>query len=107
MQSTEAQDNPIVVNSYSSAPLRRSILLEMLLAGAAVCLGFGVSLPVVKLTWLYFWSDTHSILSVLWYLFQEGEIFLSSLLFTFSVLFPIIKLCFILGIYIHHLKQVP
>ncbi len=82
--------------------LRRSILLEILLAASAICLGLGVSLPVVKLTWLYFWSDTHSILSVLWYLFQSDEIFLSAILFVFSVLFPVAKILFLLVVYVRH-----
>jgi paraquat-inducible protein A len=49
----------------------------------------------MQLTRLYFWTDTHSILSVLSELFAAGEIFLASVIFVFSIVFPALKLLYI------------
>ena len=77
----------------------RSIFLEMLLAGAAICLLLGLTLPVVRLSWLYFFTSKHSILSVIKVLIGSGEWFLGIVLAVFSVLFPLLKLSFLLMLY--------
>jgi paraquat-inducible protein A len=84
---------------------RRSIFLEMLVAGAALTLLLGLTLPVVKLTWLYFFSNSHSILSVVWVLQQEGEWLLAGVLIIFSLLFPLTKLIFLLVLYVRRLND--
>ena len=63
--------------------------------GAGACLILGLTQPVIKLTRLYFWTDTHSILSILSALWAGGEIFLAAVIFVFSILFPAIKLVYI------------
>ena len=85
---------------------RRSIFLEMLMAGAALCLLLGLSLPVVRLTWLYFFHNKHSILSIIWVLYGDHEYLLSGVLVIFSVLFPLAKLLYLLILYYRRLNNI-
>ena len=49
----------------------------------------------MKLTRLYFWSDTHSIASIIAALYANGEFFLASVVLVFSALLPGFKLFYI------------
>jgi paraquat-inducible protein A len=73
----------------------RAFVIFILTLSAAVCLVLGLTLPVMQLTRLYFWTDTHSILSVLSALYATGEVFLAGVIFVFSIVFPVFKLLFI------------
>jgi paraquat-inducible protein A len=73
----------------------RAFLIFVLTLGAAVCLVLGLTMPVMRLTRLYFWTDTHSILSIISALYETGEVFLAGVIFVFSVVFPAIKLLYI------------
>jgi len=73
----------------------RAFLVLILTFAAGVCLVLGLTQPVIKLTHLYFWTDTHSILSILSALWAGGEIFLALVIFVFSILFPALKLVYI------------
>jgi len=75
------------------------LLVGFLIVSAAVCLFLGLTLPVVRLTRLYVWTDTFSITSVIWTLFRDGEIWLSAILFIFSIMFPALKLLYLLAIF--------
>ncbi len=77
----------------------RSFFLGLLIVSAAVCLVLGISLPVLKLTRLYVWTDTFSIVSVIWALYRDGELILSGVLLIFSIIFPIVKLLYLLALY--------
>ena len=55
----------------------RAFFVFILTLAAGVCLVLGLTQPVIKLTHLYFWTDTHSILSILSALWAGGEIFLA------------------------------
>src|SRR5215470_14895524 len=86
----------------SALPLRpetlrglRAFVIFVLTLSAAVCLVLGLTLPVMQLTRLYFWTNTHSILSVLSALYAAGEVFLASVIFFFSIVFPAFKLLYI------------
>ncbi len=85
---------------------RRSIFLEMLMASAALCLLLGLTLPVVKLTWLYLFSNKHSIISIIWVLYQDHQWLLSGVLFIFSALFPLTKLSYLLVLYVRRLNDI-
>jgi paraquat-inducible protein A len=74
---------------------QRAFVIFILTLSAGGCLVLGLTLPILKLTRLYFWTDTHSILSVLSALWAGGEIFLASVVFVFSILFPAFKLIYI------------
>ncbi len=73
----------------------RAFLIFVLALAAAVCLVLGLTLPVMKLTRLYFWTDTPSILSIVSALWASGEIFLAGVVFVFSIVFPALKLLYI------------
>jgi len=73
----------------------RAFLIFVLTASAAVCLVLGLTMPVMRLTRLYFWTDTHSILSVLSALYSTGEFFLAGVIFVFSIVLPVFKLLYI------------
>ena len=73
----------------------RAFIIFALTLGATVCLVLGLTLPVMRLTRLYFWTDTHSILSIISALYATGEIFLAGVIFVFSIVFPAFKLLYI------------
>ncbi len=73
----------------------RAFLIFVLTVSAATCLVLGLTLPVMRLTRLYFWEDTHSILSILAALYANGETFLAGVIFIFSIVFPAFKLLYI------------
>lgn len=76
----------------------RAFLVIVLTLAAAVCLVLGLTLPVVKLTRLYFWTDMHSLASIIEALYATNEIFLATIIFVFSVLFPAFKLIYIVAV---------
>ncbi len=73
-----------------------SLLVGLLIAAAGICLVLGITLPVIRLTRLYVWTDTFSIATVIWTLFSEGEFWLSIILLLFSIVFPVLKLLYLL-----------
>jgi paraquat-inducible protein A len=73
----------------------RAFLIFIITLSAAVCLVLGLTLPVMKLTRLYFWTDTHSIMSILQALYATDETFLAGVVFVFSIVFPAMKLLYI------------
>jgi paraquat-inducible protein A len=73
----------------------RAVLISICAIGATACLVVGLTQPVIKFTHLYFWTDTHSILSILSALWGGGEFFLAAVIFVFSIAFPALKLVYI------------
>ena len=67
-------------------------LRPILLLFAAVSFGLGISLPLVRLEKLIFFSETPSLIDVILGLWQEGELALAGVVSAFSVLFPLLKL---------------
>ena len=78
---------------------RRSFLLGLMIVGAAVCLVLGLTLPIMRLTRFYIWTDVHSLVSIVRELYVSGEIFLASIICIFSVIFPFFKLLYLLALY--------
>lgn len=74
----------------------RRVALTLAIGGSAWLLFLGVTEPVLKLTKLYFLEDEHSLWSVIRALFAKNEIFLGAIIFTFSILFPALKLFYLL-----------
>jgi paraquat-inducible protein A len=77
----------------------RSFILGILIVAATVCLVLGLTLPIVRLTRFYVWTDVHSMISILEELYAQKEIFLAGIICLFSVVFPAIKLLYLLGLY--------
>lgn len=66
----------------------KSVLLML----APLCLGLGLVLPLVRFEKLYFFTDSPSLLGIIFSLWQGGDGALSVLIGLFSVIFPAVKL---------------
>ena len=83
----------------SKMPIRlggRRFLLSLAIIGASVCLALGISLPIIRLTKYVFWSTEHSLLSTVSVLINDGQLFLGFTVLVFSIVFPIVKLLYLL-----------
>jgi paraquat-inducible protein A len=78
---------------------RRVFLLGLLIITATVCLVLGLTLPIIKLTRFYVWSDVHSLVTVVRELYYSGEFILAAVVFVFSIVFPFLKLLYLLALY--------
>jgi paraquat-inducible protein A len=78
---------------------RQSFLLGLLILAATVCLVLGLTLPILRLTRFYIWTDVHSLVSVVWELYASGEVVLACIIALFSIIFPFLKLLHLLTIY--------
>lgn len=76
---------------------QRRFVLSLLILGAAISLVLGLTLPVIKLTKLYVWTDEHSMISIIWALYQDDELLLAAVVGIFSVVFPALKLVYLLA----------
>ncbi len=79
--------------------LIRTLAVGVMIVGATASLVLGLTLPVMELTYFYVWSDTHSFISIVRALYAEQELFLAGILVVFSMLFPAIKLIYLLVAY--------
>ena len=68
------------------------MLRSMFLLIAAISFGLGISLPLVRLERLYFFTETPSLINVIAGLWNESNFALSAIIALFSVVFPITKL---------------
>ena len=73
----------------------RRFLLSLAIVAASVCLALGVSLPIIKLTKYVFWSTEHSLMTTVWILIRENQLFLGITVLLFSIVFPILKLFYL------------
>jgi paraquat-inducible protein A len=78
---------------------RRSFLLGLLIIAATVCLVLGLTLPIIRLTRFYVWTDVHSLVSVVRELYLADEVVLASVVLVFSIVFPFLKLLYLLALY--------
>ncbi|MBU1211906.1 MAG: paraquat-inducible protein A [Alphaproteobacteria bacterium] len=74
----------------------RNFVLSFFIILATVFFALGVILPVIRFTTVYVWSAEHSIVTIIWALYENGELFLCAVLFIFSILFPFLKLFYLL-----------
>lgn len=74
----------------------RRFLLSLAIAAASVCLALGITLPILKLTQMVFWTTQHSLSSTVWHLFEDEQWFLATIILLFSIVFPILKLLYLL-----------
>jgi paraquat-inducible protein A len=77
------------------SPLR-NFVLSFLIILATVFFALGIILPVIRFTTVYVWTKEHSIATIIWALFENQEYFLTVVLFLFSILFPFLKLFYLL-----------
>jgi len=69
-----------------------SILLPILLAVAAFSFGLGITLPLVSLDKLLFFTETPSLKTIIMGLWEQGETVLALIIIAFSVLLPAAKI---------------
>jgi paraquat-inducible protein A len=74
----------------------RRFLLSFAIIGAAVCLALGITLPIIKLTKFMFWTSEYSLISTVTMLIRDGQTFLGLVVLIFSIIFPIVKLAYLL-----------
>ena len=70
----------------------RSLFADLVLSLAAVCFTLGVTLPIVRLERFFFFTDAHSLISMVGGLFSAGELLLGLIILTFSVVLPAAKI---------------
>ena len=74
----------------------RNFVLSFLIILATVFFVLGIILPVIRFTTVYVWTNEHSIATIIYALFENDEYFLTVVLFLFSILFPFLKLFYLL-----------
>jgi paraquat-inducible protein A len=77
-------------------PAFRNFVLSFLIIVATVSFALGIILPSIRFTTIYVWTNEHSIGTIIWALWDSEEFFLCTVLFLFSVLFPFLKLLYLL-----------
>jgi paraquat-inducible protein A len=68
------------------------IALPLVLFAAALSLGLGLVLPLMRVERLYFLTDEPSIIAVIAGLWMESEMLLATVIALFSIVFPCLKL---------------
>jgi len=98
--SADRQGTAVRATSATRQPAGlRTFTAGLMIVGAVTCLVLGLTMPVIELTYFYVWSDTHSFISIVRALYAEQELFLAGILVVFSMLFPAIKLLYLLVAY--------
>jgi paraquat-inducible protein A len=85
-----------VVQVDRPASMMRNFVLSFFIIIATVFFVLGIVLPVIRFTTVYVWTNEHSIVTIIWALYKEQEIFLCVVLFAFSIFFPFLKLFYLL-----------
>jgi paraquat-inducible protein A len=70
----------------------RHLGVPALLVLSCVALSVGLSLPLITIEKMWFWSNEYSVFSGIVGLFRDGQYLLSGVLLVFSILFPTLKL---------------
>ena len=78
-----------------AAPFR-NFVLSFLIIVATVFFALGIFMPAIKFTTVFVWKNEHSILSIIWALYENEEFFLCGVIMMFSVVFPFLKLLYLL-----------
>jgi len=91
-----SSDPPATVQAPGTLQM---LAVGVMIVGATASLVLGLTLPVIELTYFYVWTDTHSFVSIVRALYAQQELFLASILVVFSMLFPAVKLIYLLVAY--------
>jgi paraquat-inducible protein A len=74
----------------------RNFLLALFILTAAICFALGVILPSIRFTTIYVWTNQHSVATIIYALYSTKEYFLAAVIAIFSVVFPFLKLLYLL-----------
>lgn len=80
----------------------RNFALSFLIILATVFFALGIIMPTIRFTTIYVWTNEHSILTIIYALFENNEIFLCAVVFAVSVFFPFLKLFYLLTLITSH-----
>ena len=80
----------------------RNFALSFLIILATVFFALGIILPTIRFTTIYVWTNEHSILTIMFALFENEEYFLAGIVFAVSVFFPFLKLFYLLTLITAH-----
>ena len=80
----------------------RNFALSFLIILATVFFALGIILPTIRFTTVYVWTNEHSILTIMYALFENKEYFLCGVVFAVSVFFPFLKLFYLLTLITAH-----
>ncbi len=98
----ETVAKPLVLQAAMAAGRPRidygRFVLNLMIVAAGICLYHGVTEPIIKLTQMFVFSDTHSLSSAVLALYYDGEWFLATVILIFSMLMPTAKLLYLLAL---------
>lgn len=80
----------------------RNFTLSFLIILATVFFALGIILPTIRFTTVYVWTNEHSILTIIYALFENKEYFLGAVVFAVSIFFPFMKLFYLLTLLTSH-----
>lgn len=80
----------------------RNFALSFLIILATVFFALGIIMPTIRFTTVYVWTNEHSILTIIYALFENNELFLCAVVFAVSVFFPFLKLFYLLTLITAH-----
>jgi paraquat-inducible protein A len=80
----------------------RNFALSFLIILATVFFALGLIMPTIRFTTVYVWTNEHSILTIMYALFENQEYFLCAVVFAVSVFFPFLKLFYLLTLITSH-----
>lgn len=80
----------------------RNFTLSFLIIVATVFFALGIILPTIRFTTIYVWTNEHSILTIIYALFETDEFFLCAVVFAVSIFFPFMKLFYLLTLITSH-----
>lgn len=80
----------------------RTFALSFLIILATVFFALGIIMPTIRFTTVYVWTNEHSILTIIYALFENNELFLCAVVFAVSIFFPFLKLFYLLTLITSH-----
>ena len=86
----------------AKSPHWRNFTLSFLIILATVFFALGIIMPTIRFTTIYVWTNEHSILTIMYALFETQEYFLCAVLFAVSIFFPFMKLFYLLTLLTSH-----
>lgn len=94
LESVAAPEEPAATSGRLS--IVRNFVLSFFIILATIFFVLGVILPVIRFTTIYVWTNEHSIATIIYALYTDKEYFLCVVLFVFSILFPFLKLFYLM-----------
>jgi paraquat-inducible protein A len=74
----------------------RNFIFSFLIILATVFFALGIMLPAIRFTTVLVWTNQHSVATIIWALYTNEEYFLCFVIMMFSIVFPFLKLFYLL-----------